>query len=311
MAEYVDPRFRPTLWPGIPVPAPELSPLADARTEDGWIVWTPQVRSPGERTVPLPEDFYLREFMELDLADLDAVAAMMRAYGHLGGRVGSLGLDVDEHEYFTGLAETLHPKRGPFALHGELATLFVSEAQDAITTWLALGREDGLDALVEAEATEEELARWQADNSDQQETWPRDLDHMREELLDLKISSLTSSLNSALERFSIGIGSLDDRYPTLLSVAFLQLYNHLAENATIRECANETCRRSFSSASAAAPSTDRTAPPASSTAPANAPAPKPNENYVGAASNRTPRPHHRPRACRARADSHRPARSLR
>ncbi|WP_199889675.1 hypothetical protein, partial [Streptomyces badius] len=230
MAAYVDPRFRPTLWPGIPVPAPELSPLADARTEDGWIVWTPQVRSPGERTVPLPEDFYLREFMELDPADLDAVAAMMRAYGHLGGRVGSLGLDVDEHEYFTGLAETLHPKRGPFALHGELATLFVSEAQDAITTWLALGREDGLDALVEAEATEEELARWQADNSDQQETWPRDLDHMREELLDLKISSLTSSLNSALERFSIGIGSLDDRYPTLLSVAFLQLYNHLAEN---------------------------------------------------------------------------------
>ncbi|WP_199889864.1 hypothetical protein, partial [Streptomyces badius] len=212
------------------MPAPELSPLDDARTEDGWIVWTPQLRSPGERTVPLPEDFYLREFMELDPADLDAVAAMMRAYGHLGGSVSALSLDVDEHVYFTDLAETLHPKHGPFALHGELATLLVSAAQDAIATWLALGREGGLDALVDAEATEEELARWQADNTYQEKIWPRDLDHMREELVGLKIGSLSSSLNSALERFSIGIGSLDDRYPTLLSVAFLQLYNHLAEN---------------------------------------------------------------------------------
>ncbi|MFF3216976.1 CGNR zinc finger domain-containing protein [Streptomyces sp. NPDC002886] len=193
----------------------------------------------------LPEDFYLREFMELDPADLEAVAALMRAYGHLGGRVGSLSLDAEEHNYFTELAEGLHPERGPFALHGEVATLFISEAQDAITTWLALRHEGGLDALVEAEATEEELTQWQVANSDKAETWPRDLDHMREELLGLKVSSLTSTLNAALEPFSIGIGSLDDRYPTLLAVAFLQLYNHLAEDATIRECASETCRRAF------------------------------------------------------------------
>ncbi|MGW5348343.1 hypothetical protein [Streptomyces sp. NPDC004050] len=244
MPAYVDPRFRPTLWPGTPVPTPSLSPLTDARTEDGWIVWTPQLRRPGDGSAALPEDFYLREFMELDATDLDAIAAMMSAYGHLGGRVGSLSLDVEDHEYFTALVDA-HPERGPFALHGELATLFVEEAQEAITTWLALRREGGLDELVAAEATEEELRRWQAANSDKAEVWPRNLEQMREELLGLKISGLASTLNCALEPFSIGIGGLDDRYPTLLAVVFLQLYNHLAEEAVIRECASETCRRPF------------------------------------------------------------------
>ncbi|MFD7834576.1 DEAD/DEAH box helicase family protein [Streptomyces sp. NPDC059761] len=152
---------------------------------------------------------------------------------------------MEEHEHYSGLADNLHPTRGPFALHGELARLFVSHTQEAITTWMALRREGGLDALVAAEATPAELARWQADNSHKEEAWPRDLDRMRQILLDLKISDLSGTLNSALRRFSIGIGSLDDRYPTLLAVVFLQLYNHLAEDATIRECASETCRRPF------------------------------------------------------------------
>ncbi|MFI5642937.1 hypothetical protein ACIA8H_36855 [Streptomyces goshikiensis] len=219
--------------------------MPDARVEGEWIVYTPELRFPGDGTVSLPEDFYLRELMELDPSDLDAIATMMRSYGSLGGNVPSLSLDVEEHEHYTALADRLHLTRGPFALHGALATLYLEQAQDAITTWMALRRQGGLDALVEAEATAEELARWQAANSDKEEVWPRDLNHMRKELLSLKTSTLASTLNSALERFSIGIGGLDERYPTVLSVAFLQLYNHLAENATIRECANENCRRPY------------------------------------------------------------------
>jgi hypothetical protein len=73
----------------------------------------------------------------------------------------------------------------------------------------------------------------------------RNFDRLRELEVWLRLEQLKSSMHAALSSFSIGIGSLTDRRPTIYSVAFLQMYNHIAENATIRECANETCRRAF------------------------------------------------------------------
>ncbi|MEU1134371.1 hypothetical protein ABZ383_31695 [Streptomyces sp. NPDC005900] len=245
MTAYADPRFRPTLWPGTPVPPPSLRPLHGARAEGDWIVWGSQLsRSEGDR-VHLPADFYLRELMAVDPGDLATVATWMCAYGHLGGSIEAGGWAQEEYERLQELGEREHPQYRGWSIHGDLVAFHVREAQQAVTTWLACQREGELDELVEKEVTEEQLAQERVANSHLDEVYPRDLDELRDIALWLRLNQLRTTLDYALKPFSIGLGSLEDRHVPILSVAFLQLYNHMAEDATVRTCANETCRGSF------------------------------------------------------------------
>ncbi|MFI8169817.1 hypothetical protein ACIGAN_26155 [Streptomyces sp. NPDC085931] len=245
MAAYADPRFRPTLWPGTPVPLPEMTPMHGVRAEGDWIVWTVQDLDRAVERTSLPDDFYLRELMEVDPADLATVAGWMNQYGHLGGSIEAGSWDYEEHSRLQELQEREHPRYGPFSLHGELVRLHISEAQGAIATWLACRRPGGLDELVESEVTEQHLADIAAENDHDDSGYPTTLDELRSTTLGLRLALLRSALRYNLAPFSVGLGSLTDRQPSILSAAFLQLYNHLAEDATIRTCANETCGRDF------------------------------------------------------------------
>ncbi|MEV5358024.1 hypothetical protein [Streptomyces sp. NPDC052693] len=143
------------------------------------------------------------------------------------------------------LQEPERPRYGPWSLHGELVRLHISEAQGAIATWLACRRPGGLDELVESEVTEQHLADIAAENDHDDSGYPTTLEELRSTTLGLRLALLRSALRYNLAPFSVGLGSLTDRQPSILSAAFLQLYNHLAEDATIRTCANETCGRDF------------------------------------------------------------------
>lgn len=248
MTAYVDPRFRPTLWPGTVIPVPSLvRRVKDVRIKGDWILWTP-VPFDDRPAVELPEDFYLRELMALSPNDLEGAAELIEVYGPLF--VAARGeLYVDSEEDYEQL-QTIPEAGGeeqphPFGVHRDLVRLHLEAAQEAVTTWLACQREGGLDTLVKPLLTPENLTDIQAQNADHEPPWPPSLEHLHELLVGDRVKTLEYVLNNALGRFSVGIGDLSERYPTVYSVAFLQLYNHLAEGATIRQCANETCQHDF------------------------------------------------------------------
>ncbi|WP_328723525.1 hypothetical protein OHT52_31160 [Streptomyces sp. NBC_00247] len=248
MAAYVDPRFRPTLWPGAPVPAPPLEPVPGVRVDGDWILWDLRDPRAVRESAALPDDFYLRELMELDPDDLPTLAGWIGTYGmfcDFGTGLAAADWSEDEERELEELAERDNGGTGGSGMHRDLLKIYVREAQTAVTTWLACCREGGLDGLIAPETTEARLAQLRADNAHRDDGWPQDFDVLTEYLLWTRLSQLRGAMQAALRPFSIGIGGLADRHPTIYSVAFLQLYNHMAEGATVRECANETCRRPF------------------------------------------------------------------
>jgi hypothetical protein len=248
MSAYVDPRFRPTLWPGTVLPIPALTPFGQVDVDGDWITW-PIAPSTGQSPKQLPEDFYLRELMEVQPDDPAAAATLFRTYGLLfdleGRELNTQNYDIDVRDEIDAI-----PRHNPewekwtSGVHRDLVRVHLETAQSAVETWLACQRENGLEELVEPWVTKETLADLQDQTSHAPSRF-RTLDDVRELLIWTEVQELEDTLNAALSKYSVGIGDLSTRHPTVYSVAFLQLYNHLAEGASVRSCDNENCRRSF------------------------------------------------------------------
>ena len=240
-------RFRPTLWPGTIIQVPAIRPMHDVEVEGDWILWPVHI---DPRQVELPQDFYLREMMDIGPTDLEAAADIMRNYGILfdfnqKDLQKDRRIKLPDSEAF----DAEYPFSG---FHKDEVRLHIETAQRAIRTWLALQSPDSYEALeelVEPELSDESYEHFKEHSSPGID---KSREHFKELVLGERVADLSWTLNAALSRISVGIvrdpfgeASRLPGYHTVYTSSFLQLYNHMVEEATIRHCANEPCGRPF------------------------------------------------------------------
>ncbi len=215
--------FPLTPWPDRPVPVPLVLRCDAELLDDGWVLFTP-----GVERVHLPEELFLRELLDLDLSDSEAVA-FVNDYGVLSGRYGEgvnsrlLGLEMK-------------PKTPPpverINTHVEDLMLYLKTARVLTRHWVASMEETPV------------LDAWEAEElgslvSDEEAAW----------------SLLVECLNAGLGPLRVRVERPYSFFPEyvegepvagLYTGLCVQLFNYLVEHVPVRRCANESCGRAFS-----------------------------------------------------------------
>lgn len=243
-------QFRPTLWPGAVLKLPSLRPMVGVEVQGDWIAWPPAVWT---GTVELPQDFYLRELLEIEPDDLHATADIMEKYGIMFA-FEQEDIDVEERveipepefEHDTPFSKEAAP-----GFHREEVRMHVERVQEAARTWIALQSLDSYEALEELVAPEltDEAYKYFVEHSNHEVDWEKFHSFMLSE----RILHMTETMNAALSDMQVGVINVVFPYEetqlpghhTVYSTSFLQLYNHMVEQAPLKICANDNCRRPF------------------------------------------------------------------
>jgi hypothetical protein len=244
-------QFRPTLWPGTVLKTPMLRPMRGVEVQGDWLAWPPQIWD--DALVELPQDFYLRELMEIEPDDLHAVADIMGKYGLMFSHdqedlVEDQRIELPEPIQVSEDAYSVEPR-----FHRDEVRLHLELAQDVIRTWIALQSPDNYEAVKELAAPELAAGKAYLNHPEQGAVEEITGQEFEYSVLSVRVSRVTETMNAALS--SIHVGAIRAVFPneekqlpghhTVYSTCFLQLYNHMVEQATLKYCANENCRRPF------------------------------------------------------------------
>jgi len=244
------------LWPGSPLPIPQVMSVSEVQIDHGCVF---SYEEPDYQN-HFPEEFILREALDLDPKNLERAAHFYKHYGELFApnlkelpipdtpelrvkaqmiglerKIKLAGLEVVGDQFFTGLEIELHFE----------AMRFLAE------TWIAIKTPGGLEALAEREFTSEYVKAKREEIL--KTTYEGFLDEVmgsEEVMLEIfwreRRARFVGFLDAALSKFHVGVDLLQERRASVYSVACLQLYNLMANHVPVRVCANETCGRPFS-----------------------------------------------------------------
>jgi hypothetical protein len=249
-------RFRPTVWPGEPVPVPRVLAIHDVQRDGAWLLLLP---TPRYEYVEVPPEVYLRQFRDTPLDDLDALAELCklglirplspaRPYSDLpidSDTLWARSLAIHTAPHWPGHApwygdeeqrqevEERHPAR-LIPVHAAEVAVRVRMMQRATNHLLAY-----LDGKPLAPA-------WHAppwrDCKDDLDAWRNFIRFTGAALRDFHVRVDVETVGQSPPADDLQVGEVDT---TVYSAAMLQLVNDLAANETVHRCANETCGRPF------------------------------------------------------------------
>jgi hypothetical protein len=237
--------LRITTWPGDPIVVPPVDHPGHVDRDGEWLRFDYAIRSDHDWTREaklIPDELYLRQARELDLADLDMVSEFVGTFG----RVAPFRFDEDLphrdwHAWFLRFSATrgrrYHPDRDRGA--SQAVSCHVDEVVFRLTILRALT--DHAIAFREGNYEHETWASYlreplQAGAAGEHEAW----------------SYFTEFANAALRRFHVRVtAEVGDRdfdlgiaRPTVYEACVLQLVNDLAsDDLTWRHCGH--CDRGF------------------------------------------------------------------
>ena len=257
-------RFQITSWPGNPVPVPSIEVPTLTHFDGEVMSFDAPVRWPFD----LPIELYLREVVDLDLANRGAIRAFSEQFGPIAlpdlkdvtpeesvnhaGPLGASRLTAPRPEVVAELRRRAiaeapfkeTPQEAPRTyLHLEEFRLHVRLLRDLTRIWQAHQARAGYAAVTEQWESQAfgitDLLLVSALNLETLLLWFLS-SHLNHGLRDLNIALHVGSTDYSLpNRFG---GALQ---PSLYAVLCLQLWNHIVEGATYRRCLNERCGRLF------------------------------------------------------------------